>query len=124
MVGTLAPWHTNAHMYTVPEPSQPPFLAPAFENAGMSLPRARTATMAKTTLGSTSFRSSWASRVSPNSTDGLARPENVPSTYHLVDESQDALAHAHLAAMVTHRSAFVTRPFSLTSDTSHIEEWP
>ena len=122
MVGTLAPWHTNAHTYTVPEPSQPPFLAPVFENAGMSLPHARTATMAKTTLGPTSLRSSRAGRVSPNSTDGLAWLENVPSTCHLVEESQDALARAHLAAMVARRSAVAMRPFSLTPDTSHIEE--
>ena len=122
MVGTLAPWHTNAHTYIVLEPSQPPFLAPAFENVGMSLPRARTATMAKTTLGPTSFRSSRAGRVSPNSTDGLAQPEIVPSTCHLVEESQDALACAHLAAMVARRSAVATRPFSLTPNTSHIEE--
>ena len=124
MVETLAPWHTNAHTYTVLEPSQPPFLAPAFENASMSLPRARTATMAKTTLGPTSFWSSRDGRVSPNSTDGLAWLENVPSTYHLVEESQDALARAYLAAMVARRSAVATRPFLLTSDTSHIEEWP
>ena len=121
MVRTLAPWHTNAHTYIVPEPSQPPFLASAFENAGMSLPRACTATMAKTTLGPMSFWSSRAGRVSPNSTNGLAWPENVPSNCDLVKESQDALARAHLAAMVAHRSAVATRPFSLTPDTSHIE---
>ena len=91
-------------------------------NAGMSLPRARTATMAETTLGPTTFRSSQAGRVSPNSTNRLAWPENIPSTCHLVKESQDALARAHLAATVACRSAVTTRPFSLTSDTSHIEE--